>query len=490
MKIKRCIAFFVCGIFLLMAAQAPAAFIVEAHSSGLANENFEGGGKESVWSRAAGTTASKSIFSGTYSEGLGTDEYIYSYTPGVDQDNYSPAEGTDFGNGNASTGMIGGETGFYNVYITWPNSTNVGTTCTITVTNDGEDVVNSGIDMNGNNANGNNLWLLIAEGIELTNGQTYTIRQVTDSPNTGVSMRSHGVMWEATEPILAPVTITESDGSTNIEEGGPSDSYTVVLDQQPTSLVYITAQPYDPNNLFLNDMQPGEPVVLTFTPDDWDVPQEITVTAVDDLLVEYDHTVLIRNGCDANSIDGSGAGDPAFKNGFAGYVEVHITDNEAPDVRISETDGSTVVSEAGDMDTYLVWLLFPPTDPVTVTIMADEQVTVDTGAGPGSSATLIFTQNNWDQPQVVTVGAIQDDVLEYVHTGTISHAVSSFDGGYDGLEVDDLIVTIEDDECGAWGFQELDLDEDCVVNLSDFALFAESWLTCTQPYAEGCDDLR
>lgn len=492
MKIAQWFIVLVCGILLLAAAQAPAAFIVEAYSPGLANENFEGVGTGSLRSWAVGTTAGKSLFSGTGAAGS-TDTYVYSYTPGVDIDNKAFNPGDDLRNGRTATGIIGGETGFYNVYITWPPTTNVGSTCTITITNDADDVVVAEVNMNTNGTGSpgaSDAWWFIAERVELTAGKTYTVTQKADG-SAYVSMRSHGVMWEAEEPILAPATITESDGSTNVEEGGPTDSYTVVLDQQPTSLVYITAMVHDdPNQVFLNDKAPGEAVVLTFTPDNWNVPQEITVTAVDDMMVEYDHIALIRNGCDANSIDGSGAGDPAFKNGFAGYVKVFITDNEAPDVRISETDGSTIVSEAGDVDSYLVWLLFPPTDPVTITITADEQATVDTGAGPGASATLVFTANNWDQPQVVTVAAIDDDVLEQVHTAAISHAVSSLDGGYDGLEVDDLIVTIEDDECGAWGYHELDFDENCVVSLADFAVFAESWLSCTQPYAEGCVDLR
>jgi|GEM_PF-659675 len=489
----------VCALVLAIAGVSQAAFIVEAHSSGRANANFDGVGNASLRSWAVGTKATNSLFSGTGAAGS-TDTYIYSYTPGVDLDNWSFNPGDDLGNGRTATGMIGGETGFYNVYITWPPSTNVTATCTITITCDGEDIVHEAVDMNTGQTGspgGNNAWWCIAERVELTAGKTYTVTQTADAW-TYVAMRSHGVMWEADEPILVPVTITESDGSTEVEEGGPSDSYTVVLDQQPTSLVYITAKVHDdPNQVSLNGKPAGEAVVLTFTPDNWDVPQEITVTAVDDSLVEYDHTVLIRHASDANDVQGSGAGDPAFVDGFAGYVKVYITDNEAPDVRISQTDGSTVVSEAGHTDTYLVWLLFPPTDNVTVTITVASagepplaQLAVDTGAGPAESAELVFTPDNWDVPQVVTVSAVDDDVLEYVHTSTISHSVSSVDGGYDGIAVDDLVVTIEDDECGAWGYQETDYNQDCVVNLADFAHFAELWLLCTQPYGEGCDDLR
>ena len=162
-----------------------------------------------------------------------------------------------------------------------------------------------------------------------------------------------------------------------------------------------------------------------------------------------------------------------------------------------ETDGSTDVIEGETGDEYYVRLLYPPTDKVTVKMsVASEgdpaitQLAINIGEGPVDEADLIFMPGDWDVPQAVTVTAVDDAELEYVHESTISFSTTSLDGGYDGLDVDDLVVTIEDNECGAWGFQAMDFDENCVVNLADFAQFDELWLACTQPYAEGCDDLR
>ena len=39
--------------------------------------------------------------------------------------------------------------------------------------------------------------------------------------------------------------------------------------------------------------------------------------------------------------------------------------------------------------------------------------------------------------------------------------------------------------CGDWGYLDGDLDPDCVVNLGDFAVFAEEWMACTDP--AGCN---
>ena len=40
--------------------------------------------------------------------------------------------------------------------------------------------------------------------------------------------------------------------------------------------------------------------------------------------------------------------------------------------------------------------------------------------------------------------------------------------------------------CGDWGYLPADLNRDCLVNLLDFAKFAESWLYCTDPNKPGC----
>jgi len=41
--------------------------------------------------------------------------------------------------------------------------------------------------------------------------------------------------------------------------------------------------------------------------------------------------------------------------------------------------------------------------------------------------------------------------------------------------------------CGGWGYLEGDLDTDCIVNLADFAMFAEDWMKCTDPAVGDCD---
>jgi len=86
--------------------------------------------------------------------------------------------------------------------------------------------------------------------------------------------------------IIQPgVTIRQSGASTDIAEGGATDSYTVVLNTQPTAIVTIT--------LNLGTQTSTNTNTLTFTATNWNVAQTVTVTAVDDAVQEGTHTGTI-----------------------------------------------------------------------------------------------------------------------------------------------------------------------------------------------------
>src|SRR4029434_9419836 len=87
--------------------------------------------------------------------------------------------------------------------------------------------------------------------------------------------------------LTGAVLITPTGGTTAVVEGGATDTYTVVLTSRPIALVNISLTP---------DAQLGvSPALLTFTPSDWDIPQTVTVTALDDLIVEGSHTGAVTH---------------------------------------------------------------------------------------------------------------------------------------------------------------------------------------------------
>jgi Ca2+-binding RTX toxin-like protein len=89
-----------------------------------------------------------------------------------------------------------------------------------------------------------------------------------------------------------------------------------------------------------------------------------------------------------------------------------------------------------------------PTANVTITLSYGNQISTNTN-------TLIFTTNNWNIPQVVTVNAINDTFTEGEHSAVISHTVTSGDSNYNGLTIPPLTVTITDNDTGSTGRDHL-----------------------------------
>ena len=109
-------------------------------------------------------------------------------------------------------------------------------------------------------------------------------------------------------PPVPGVTITESGGSTNVTEGGATDTYTVVLNTAPTANATITVNP--------DAQETVAPALLTFTPANWNVPQTVTVTAVNHFGTVGPHLGLITHT--------TASADPAYNGIAIASVTVHI----------------------------------------------------------------------------------------------------------------------------------------------------------------------
>ncbi|WP_052055483.1 PQQ-dependent sugar dehydrogenase [Myxosarcina sp. GI1] len=172
---------------------------------------------------------------------------------------------------------------------------------------------------------------------------------------------------------------------------------------------------------------------LTFAPGE--SSQNITVPIIDDETVDPEETFSLT----IDSVTGNGTLDAPRT------ARITINDNETPvdAVILEETESNTQVSEAGGSDSYSITLGSQPNSNVTVDITTDDQVSTDV-------ATLTFTPDNWNEAQTVSVSAIDDDLQEGNHQGTISHSVSSEDNTFDGFTLEDLAVDILDNDLGAF----------------------------------------
>lgn len=114
-------------------------------------------------------------------------------------------------------------------------------------------------------------------------------------------------------------------------------------------------------------------------------------------------------------------------------------------VVITETGGSTDIAEGPGSDSYDVVLSFAPSENVLVTVDPDDQTEVNSN-GAGNPVVLTFLTGTWDDPQTVTVTAVDDSDPEGIHVSTIAHSSSSGDSAFDQLLIPSVLATVTDNE--------------------------------------------
>ena len=216
-------------------------------------------------------------------------------------------------------------------------------------------------------------------------------------------------------------------------EDGQTDSLVFKLMSQPTSSVYVTIAnpPSNEQVTFTNATGTWSAMVLAFGPADWDVPQTVLVSCVDDLVDEAEEHI-------GQVLVGTLSEDAAYNEAPHSVANVTITDNDVALVSVYAPFATVGVLE-GTQLSYKLWLETKPTQPVTVDVHGSQ---VDVQAADGQlvpSAQFVFTPDTWGVPQEVLIQATDDFDIERTddadnirnHIGTLQHTVSSTDPFYD-----------------------------------------------------------
>jgi gliding motility-associated-like protein len=241
------------------------------------------------------------------------------------------------------------------------------------------------------------------------------------------------------------VTFTDDDSAglsvnpnnLTINENGGTGAFTVVLLTEPTSDVMLNVT-FDNAEVLLNSQTQTQ--TLTFTPANWDAPQEITVTGVDDDFDRNDSTIITISVNDA-------ASDDAF-DGQSRQVSVTLTDDDTAGIIVNPN--TLIVLENGGEGTFTVTLNSSPfiLFPVTVNV-----ATSNPNEGTASPTTLLFSVLNWNTPQTITVIAEDDNVDRENDTATINLTATSLDGNFNGA-TNSVEVTFTDDDEAAFTVSE------------------------------------
>ncbi|MEG4328644.1 Calx-beta domain-containing protein, partial [Microcoleus sp. herbarium5] len=291
----------------------------------------------------------------------------------------------------------------------------------------------------------------LAEGIVSTNSLTFTSANydqpqpitisgvddlVADGPIPYKIVTAAAVSTDPNYNNLDPddVTVTNSDNETpgitvnptaglTTGEDGTKANFTVVLNTQPTADVTIglTSDNVAEGTVSTNS--------LTFTPANWDTPQPVTVTGVNDSIVDGDIAYKIITAATVSQ-------DPIYSN--LDVADVSITNKDDDTAGISITPKATTATEGGANGSYAFKLTSQPIAPVTINFNAGSEI--------NAIAPVIFDSTNWNVAKTVTVTATDDSKAEGTHSGTIAHTVTSTDTKYSGTAIQDVNVAITDND--------------------------------------------
>lgn len=213
--------------------------------------------------------------------------------------------------------------------------------------------------------------------------------------------------------------------SLSVSEGDHA-TYLVSLTSQPVSDVIIEPQSGDAG------VAKVWPNSLTFTAENWHVPQVVVVGGFRDSMDDgrsrpttISHVVTTA--------------DPGYAGFDADTVSVAVHDDDVKGVLLSP---SGLVLTEGDTGAYKIALGSKPVDVVTVRISSSA-----TSVATVSPSELTFDASNWDAQQEVEVSGVADTAFTGVRIAGIRHTFSG--GGYGGFRAAAFVVRIADDDVPA-----------------------------------------
>ena len=232
-----------------------------------------------------------------------------------------------------------------------------------------------------------------------------------------------------------PQVTVSFDQTTYTVSEGSAMTVTVRLSADPERTVEIQIEKTDQGGVTTDDYS-GVPSSVTFNAGE--TAKTFIFTATDDDIDDDNEKVVLSFGTlkDDRVTKGSSA-------------TVTIVDDDTRGVTVQPT---TLNVLEGENKTYTVVLTSEPTANVTVTVGgASEDVSVD-----GSPRT--FTSINWNQTQAVTVSAAEDMDAVVDLAVTLTHTVTT-GGDYQGQSVDNVVVTITEDDTAVLTIEDQDVLE-------------------------------
>ncbi len=352
--------------------------------------------------------------------------------------------------------------------------------------------------------------------------------EVSGSPAPGMATYDNHVVRGLPVRVLGSqpyVAVVPSGTFTRVIEGGSDghwvDNYHLVLGAAPSAGETVTVTFQNDGQLLFQTWNGASWVNVTsvaFTSANWNLAREVRVVAVDDTVLEGRHVSVVQHS--VSTTGGSGTYAPVTS---AGNLDVTIYDNEVLMAVVTESGGSTDVTEGGPTDSYTIVLTRDP-GPAGVTIRLSSQPTATNLAQfYGQEAALrqvqlsldglvytdgvdvVFTSANWNVPRTIHVMAIDDAVVDGTDIKAFGTSLQQVDGVRGPLRIEggddpDADYTINDPlmylgetnpdlfvepEISTFFDVEEEMIDVLVINNSDSVAHTEGYLDSTRIWGLG-----
>ena len=214
------------------------------------------------------------------------------------------------------------------------------------------------------------------------------------------------------------------NGAPTVYESGTSVTASVTLKSIPTGNVEVALASKDTTEVKVS------PAKLTFTPSNWNVGQTITMTGVDDHVIDGNVESVV-----ALTVSSS----DAHYDKLASEIKVTTVDDDAASIVVKSE--SATISEKGGSTTMSVSLAAQPESDVTITLKSS-----DASELVPAVSTITFTASNWNVAQTVILNAVDDSLADGTQTAYVTLTSSSADGNFNGLKAQSAVYSISDNE--------------------------------------------
>ena len=193
--------------------------------------------------------------------------------------------------------------------------------------------------------------------------------------------------------------------SRDLQEGNPQNAtVSLVLLVAPLADVIIDIASLDTTEVILSQAS------LTFTAANWNTPQNITLTSVDEVLVDGSQTVSITANIGA-------ASHAAFTGLAPQTVTLIHADNDVAGYTVSPLLGTLTEGDSQTASLTVVLNKQPLTNVVVnLTISPTDEITTSVGS-------LTFTTTNWNMPQLIVVSSVDEFLIDGTIVSTITFSI-------------------------------------------------------------------